>query len=254
MYKAILFDFDGTTLDTETPECASWQEIYTHHGIEFPIDAFHAAVGKGYDQTVFEPAFYLSEAIGASDLYEEIRAEQRRIFYEMLHALDCRRFSIFHSDMPATHSLHCDKLHVCSRQFRFGLEETSQLCLHGLRLDFRFKVRTDHCITRPCTITFTNRILCDQPLRPYKRPCRFTTFFSIAGDPSRSLRVRENPCKSCSLGSASASMWRTAPLQCSSLLASRAQWTFEVCSTCANTHTLTHSLTHSLTHTPHTGL
>ena len=90
MYKAILFDFDGTTLDTETPECASWQEIYTHHGIEFPIDAFHAAVGKGYDQTVFEPAFFLSEALGASDLYEEIRAEQRRIFHEMLHALDCR--------------------------------------------------------------------------------------------------------------------------------------------------------------------
>ena len=90
MYIAILFDFDGTTLDTETPECASWQEIYTHHGIEFPIDAFHAAVGKGYDQTVFEPAFFLSEALGASDLYEEIRAEQRRIFHEMLHALDCR--------------------------------------------------------------------------------------------------------------------------------------------------------------------
>ena len=77
MYKAILFDFDGTTLDTETPECASWQEIYTHHGIEFPIDAFHAAVGKGYDQTVFEPAFFLSEALGASDLYEEIRAQEK---------------------------------------------------------------------------------------------------------------------------------------------------------------------------------
>jgi putative hydrolase of the HAD superfamily len=90
MYKALLFDFDGTTLDTETPECASWQEIYAQHGVAFPLDAFHAAVGKGYDPAIFEPAYYLSEALGASDLYEEIRQEQRRIFHGMLQELDCR--------------------------------------------------------------------------------------------------------------------------------------------------------------------
>jgi beta-phosphoglucomutase-like phosphatase (HAD superfamily) len=29
---AIIFDFDGTILDTETPEYLAWQEVYATHG------------------------------------------------------------------------------------------------------------------------------------------------------------------------------------------------------------------------------
>ena len=32
MLKALIFDFDGLILDTETPEVMVWQGIYREHG------------------------------------------------------------------------------------------------------------------------------------------------------------------------------------------------------------------------------
>lgn len=36
--QALIFDFDGLILDTETPEANIWQELYARHGQEFPLD------------------------------------------------------------------------------------------------------------------------------------------------------------------------------------------------------------------------
>jgi len=38
MLKALIFDFDGLILDTETPEVLVWQSIYKEHGFELPVD------------------------------------------------------------------------------------------------------------------------------------------------------------------------------------------------------------------------
>ena len=38
MLKALIFDFDGLILDTETPEVLVWQSIYREHGFELPVD------------------------------------------------------------------------------------------------------------------------------------------------------------------------------------------------------------------------
>ena len=36
--QALIFDFDGLILDTETPEVQIWQELYGRYGQEFPLD------------------------------------------------------------------------------------------------------------------------------------------------------------------------------------------------------------------------
>ena len=38
MIQALIFDFDGLILDTESPELQIWQDIYSLHGQEFPVD------------------------------------------------------------------------------------------------------------------------------------------------------------------------------------------------------------------------
>lgn len=38
MIQALIFDFDGLILDTETPEVKIWQELYASYGQEFPLD------------------------------------------------------------------------------------------------------------------------------------------------------------------------------------------------------------------------
>ena len=38
MIQALIFDFDGLILDTETPEVQIWQELYAREGQEFPLE------------------------------------------------------------------------------------------------------------------------------------------------------------------------------------------------------------------------
>jgi HAD superfamily hydrolase (TIGR01509 family) len=62
--RALLFDFDGLIVDTETPSLASWQELYREHGQELTLDRWAAAVG-----TIggFDPVAYLEELVGPID-------------------------------------------------------------------------------------------------------------------------------------------------------------------------------------------
>lgn len=59
MLKALIFDFDGLILDTETPEVLVWQTIYREHGFELPVDEWQKTIG-GYGISNFDPAQHLS--------------------------------------------------------------------------------------------------------------------------------------------------------------------------------------------------
>lgn len=59
MIKALIFDFDGLILDTETPEFSVWQNIYQEHGFELPHDKWGKIVG-GYGLSDFDAAEHLS--------------------------------------------------------------------------------------------------------------------------------------------------------------------------------------------------
>ncbi len=59
MLKALIFDFDGLILDTETPEVETWTRIYAEHGYDFPFDDWAQTVG-GYGISNFDAAEHLS--------------------------------------------------------------------------------------------------------------------------------------------------------------------------------------------------
>ena len=59
MLKALIFDFDGLILDTETPEVFVWQSIYEEHGFELPVHEWVKTVG-GYGISKFDAAEHLS--------------------------------------------------------------------------------------------------------------------------------------------------------------------------------------------------
>lgn len=46
MIRALIFDFDGLILDTETPEFQSWQEIYQEYGCVLSLSTWAECVGK----------------------------------------------------------------------------------------------------------------------------------------------------------------------------------------------------------------
>jgi len=43
--RAVVFDFDGVILDTETPDFISWQEVFVEHGVELTIETWSQGIG-----------------------------------------------------------------------------------------------------------------------------------------------------------------------------------------------------------------
>ena len=80
MLQAIVFDFDGTILDTETPEFQTWQDIYRSHGAELPLDIWLQYVGGGTGE--FSPYDYLEELLGKEIDRQRVRRERRKQFLD----------------------------------------------------------------------------------------------------------------------------------------------------------------------------
>ena len=47
MIRAVIFDFDGVILDTETPDFISWREVFVAHGAELTMESWAQGIGAG---------------------------------------------------------------------------------------------------------------------------------------------------------------------------------------------------------------
>lgn len=70
MIRAIVFDFDGTMLDTESLWYASFREVLEEHGVDLPFEVFAQGIGT-YDDGMFR---YIMERVGSEELLEGIKA------------------------------------------------------------------------------------------------------------------------------------------------------------------------------------
>jgi len=74
--KALLFDFDGLILDTETTEFRVWQSIYREYGQEMLPETWGQVIG-GYGISDFDGAVHLAELVGDGANVEALRARFR---------------------------------------------------------------------------------------------------------------------------------------------------------------------------------
>lgn len=82
MLKAIIFDFDGTILDTETPDFHCWQATFRDHGAELEQEVWCQVVGTTWD--AFNPFDYLEGKIGRTVDRAELQRLHREKFHEMV--------------------------------------------------------------------------------------------------------------------------------------------------------------------------
>lgn len=63
----IIFDLDGTIIDTETPDYTAWRESYRQFGLELSMDLWKQRVGRVYYDgapDVFDPLVYFEQITG----------------------------------------------------------------------------------------------------------------------------------------------------------------------------------------------
>lgn len=85
MLKALIFDFDGLILDTETPEVTVWQKIYNEHGFELPVHEWEKTVG-GYGISTFDAAEHLTFLSAGKVDSVSSKARYRKESDEIIHA------------------------------------------------------------------------------------------------------------------------------------------------------------------------
>jgi len=74
--KALIFDFDGLILDTETSEFLTWQAIYREYGHEMLPETWGQVIG-GYGISNFDGAVHLAGLLGNGVKADELHARYR---------------------------------------------------------------------------------------------------------------------------------------------------------------------------------
>ncbi len=84
--KALVFDFDGLILDTESPDLIAWKNVYRFYGYELPLERYLLTVGT--DQSAFKPGAHLCSLVGNPSLIDEVSEKQKKFLGKYLTSSD----------------------------------------------------------------------------------------------------------------------------------------------------------------------
>ena len=75
MIKALVFDFDGVIIDSESPELQVWREVFAAHGRELGLDLWADLVGR--PRTHFDLYSYFRQHINPDVDIDALRKDRR---------------------------------------------------------------------------------------------------------------------------------------------------------------------------------
>jgi HAD superfamily hydrolase (TIGR01509 family) len=82
--RAIVFDFDGLIVDTETPVYRAWAEIYRQHGEELRLEDWALVIGHG--PGYFDPIADLEGRLGRPLDRDVVQANRRKLELDLVSA------------------------------------------------------------------------------------------------------------------------------------------------------------------------
>ena len=80
--EALIFDFDGLIVDTETPVYEGWRHVYAAHDHELPLEIYAGCVGSDFEG--FDPILHLEEKIGGEIDWDHWHSKRRSVEHELL--------------------------------------------------------------------------------------------------------------------------------------------------------------------------
>jgi len=88
MIEAVIFDVDGTLIDSVDQHARAWLWVFARHGHDFPLEEIRRQIGKGGDQLM--PAFLPEEEV---DRIGETLESERKDFFRDEYLPHLRAFS-----------------------------------------------------------------------------------------------------------------------------------------------------------------
>lgn len=88
--RAVIFDFDGLIVDTESTGYLTWREIFEQHGHELPVERYAQAVGTDFLTGSYDPRRDLEQLTGRKfdwDAVEVARKTHENELRKHLHLL-----------------------------------------------------------------------------------------------------------------------------------------------------------------------
>jgi HAD superfamily hydrolase (TIGR01509 family) len=82
--RALIFDFDGLILDTETPDVHAWESIYAEYGIQFPLESWGQIIG-GTGASSFDAAVHLQGLLSDPLDLDGLKMRQNHLSHSLLH-------------------------------------------------------------------------------------------------------------------------------------------------------------------------
>ncbi len=83
--RALIFDFDGLIVDTETADFESWREVYAAHGATLALDDWVSCIGSAHG--AFDPYARLEAVLGRAVDRAAIRGKRRTRYAELAAGL-----------------------------------------------------------------------------------------------------------------------------------------------------------------------
>ena len=80
---ALIFDFDGVILDTETPDFQTWEAVFRDHGARLDRPVWTALIGRGRG-VAFDMRGHLERLLGMRVDWEAVSTERRRRYLERI--------------------------------------------------------------------------------------------------------------------------------------------------------------------------
>jgi putative hydrolase of the HAD superfamily len=75
--RAVIFDFDGLVVDTESTGYLTWKEIFAQHGHDLPVERYAQVVGTDFNTSSYDPRRDLEALTGLTFDWDEMESQRR---------------------------------------------------------------------------------------------------------------------------------------------------------------------------------
>ena len=82
--QALVFDFDGVVIDTETPDFVTWRRVFEDHGVSLDRELWETFIGSGLGS--FDVSQHLEDMVGRAIDLDGVRTARRARYLGVVEA------------------------------------------------------------------------------------------------------------------------------------------------------------------------